>query len=922
MVTYQLLWAKLSRDTSMSETTNWYHPLTCHLLESAAVSTTLWERSLPPVMRSWISNSLKLTDKESARWCSFLVGAHDLGKASPVFQRKSDRLKAELESAGFPFSPFVENIPHGTISAIALEDYLRPRLKSQSVPRAAAWIVGGHHGTFPTVKNLRDARGAPRTCGTGPWKVARNWLLSVLWDTLGVGGLPSEVPASVAMALSGLVSVSDWIASDERHFPFAGGESITDEFRWEEYMEGALSRAKVAIDDLGWAYSRPSSPPPGFETLFPNLSPTLGSPPAPNDLQKKVIDHLRGDEPVLLLVEAPMGEGKTETALLATNVLGPRGFYVALPTQATSEQSFRRVSDYLVRRYPGQPVNIQLLHGHASLSEEVKMLREHASAILHPDENGPTPDREGDDQNVISAEWFTYRKRGLLAPFGVGTIDQILLADLAVRHVSVRLFGLAHKAVILDEVHAYDTYMESLTEGLVEWLAAMGASVVLLSATLPRARSASLLAAFARGRGESAPKLPHLPYPRISWWGSKCGGQGFQLDTSPKNRKTVHLEWLPRDIPGSCTESFPIGERLRVLLMDGGRAAVICNTVRRAQGMYRALSRLFPKNELDLLHAQFPLQDRKRREEENLRIFGKDRDPGIHRRILVATQVVEQSLDLDFDLMVTDFAPSDLMIQRAGRLHRHPREGRPPNMRVPKLLIAEPPLDDDKAPVFRDREAQIQDGWVYDQHALLRTWIVWKGRVSIEIPGDLEPLVEAVYDYRSPPPDLPDPLRNRWKLTLEAHKQGLSQQTYEAGIRRIGSPTCNELDNIVREPREEEGESPNAHSAFQALTRLSGPNQPIVVLDHTWQESVEWERSPGETLTAKLLERSLTLTHVGAVCAIQSNDAFPAPQSWKKSPLLRMYRLVRLNQDGTAPIPNSKYSLRLDPEAGLEVLVE
>ena len=178
---------------------------------------------------------------------------------------------------------------------------------------------------------------------------------------------------------------------------------------------------------------------------------------------------------------------------------GQQGCYFALPTQATSNQMFGRVRDFLESRYEGDQVQLQLLHGHAALSSEFQLLRRNNDRMFTPVYGGVEDD--AGDPAVVAAEWFTYRKRGLLAPFGVGTVDQVLLAALQTRHVFVRLFGLAHKTVIVDEVHAYDTYMTTLLERLLEWLAALGSSVVLLSATLPRGRRQQLLDAYSRGLG-------------------------------------------------------------------------------------------------------------------------------------------------------------------------------------------------------------------------------------------------------------------------------------------------------------------------------------------------------------------------------------------------------------------------------------
>lgn len=240
-----------------------------------------------------------------------------------------------------------------------------------------------------------------------------------------------------------------------------------------------------------------------------------------------------------------MGEGKTEAAMYLADYwsgnLGQQGHYFALPTQATSDQMFARVRQFLTRRYGSGLVNLQLLHGHASLSAEFEALRQRGDQVLLPC-IGVT--EEAKREGVIAAEWFTHRKRGLLAPFGVGTIDQALLAVLQTRHVFVRLFGLSHKTVILDEVHAYDAYMTTLLERLLEWLASLGTSVVLLSATLPRKRRHALLDAYSKGlEGNIEGLSSDGPYPRITWL-SHRQVKVEQLQASKRSRKSIRLQWV------------------------------------------------------------------------------------------------------------------------------------------------------------------------------------------------------------------------------------------------------------------------------------------------------------------------------------------------------------------------------------------
>jgi CRISPR-associated endonuclease/helicase Cas3 len=329
----------------------------------------------------------------------------------------------------------------------------------------------------------------PDAIGGEPWNAARSAIVEQLARVLHVprDSPPSSPTGAVAIALAGLTTVSDWIGSIEAYFPYAVSRGVdpygTD---LEQYVQKSRERAERALRDLRWLTNPAPPAHRSFTTIFPNF--------ALNDLQRAAVQLAESlTVPALVLIEAPMGEGKTEAAMYLAEAAAARlqrpGYYFALPTQATSNQMFSRVREFLERTAQSAEVNLQLLHGHASLSAEFQLLRERASDPLPAGVEEDARD-DGASSTVFAAEWFTYRKRGLLAPYGVGTIDQALLAVLRTRHFFVRMFGLCNKTVIIDEVHAYDAYMSGLLDRLA-WLGALGATVVLLSATLPPLRVAT-----------------------------------------------------------------------------------------------------------------------------------------------------------------------------------------------------------------------------------------------------------------------------------------------------------------------------------------------------------------------------------------------------------------------------------------------
>jgi CRISPR-associated endonuclease/helicase Cas3 len=397
--------------------------------------------------------------------------------------------------------------------------------------------------------------------------------------------------------------------------------------------------------------------------------------------------------PSLTVIEAPTGEGKTEAALALAHRIGAlRGcdaFYYALPTMATSNQMFGRVNGYLRTRLD-LPAGARLVHGQAHL------LADHLP--LRPMANGEQ------DEVAATLDWFAPRKRALLSSFGVGTIDQVELAVLNVRHVALRCAGLAGKTVIIDEVHAYDTYMTTIIERLLTWLRALDASVILLSATLPAPRLRALAAAWGVAVDDAGPAL--AAYPQLRVFG---GGQAHTA-TPPAHQlsREIDLAWLGYAAEDAAGKATWLLERAAA----GGCLCWITNTVAQAQALYRELRQRAPADlPLTLIHSRFPLARREALEHEIAAAYGPE-SPAVRRGIVVGTQVLEQSLDLDFDVMVSDLAPVDLLLQRSGRLHRHERPGRP---------VAEPVL---YVNVARDAAGVPEWGVnavIYDEYVLRRT---------------------------------------------------------------------------------------------------------------------------------------------------------------------------------------------------------
>ncbi len=701
----RLLWAKTNRhhgrDSGQEYDT---HPLICHLIDVAQMVCALWDHHLPQATCRYFSQVLNLPEAETRRWLAFLAGLHDLGKSCPVFQvscqKEYPQVVQQLKAAGFSFEQ-ADWAAHGIVSAWSLKELFQQELGlDRETAHILAVAIGGHHGTIITSGNLKDL--GPRQRGAGSWDTARLTLFRALAHTLELKDLrqlqpPSDPTAlnTFTMTLAGFISFADWLGSMNEYFRFTGPEVILT-----TYAQLAYNQAQDALQKLGWLDWSPPQTNLSFEQLFP-------FPPRP--LQQAIAilaDNGQVIPPALVIVEAPTGEGKTEAAwYLADHWLAEyqqRGVYVAMPTQATSNQMLGRVKTFLEKRYPEQQTNLLLLHGDAIFSPEMEQMK--LAAI-----------GENSDETVVAHAWFLPKKRSLLAPFAVGTVDQSLLAVLQTKHFFVRLFGLSHKTVIFDEVHAYDTYMNTLLRRLLAWLRQMGASVILLSATLPAQTRQALIEAYT-----GQPFQQPVEYPAITWATaqtfevfaqrtSKVFSGVIPLETS--QARTINLAWINPEA---------LLETIRAAVEAGGCVAVLCNTVNQAQAIYRLLEaeKLVPDDDLILFHARFPFYLRQKIEKAVLEKFGKPDETQPNRRpskaIVVATQVIEQSLDLDFDLMISYLAPVDLLLQRAGRLHRHRRDSRPVGLETPWLLLMQPELENDLPELGVDK-------LIYAPYILLRS---------------------------------------------------------------------------------------------------------------------------------------------------------------------------------------------------------
>jgi CRISPR-associated endonuclease/helicase Cas3 len=821
----------------------------------------------PESTRHRLASLFGLPWVQAKPWIQLVTSCHDLGKACPGFQLMWDPARTLISSMGLGIRPGTDtNISHGYVSQVVLEDLLIDLGWAEDLAELTADAVGCHHGTRATPSQRQDLSDNRKALGDADWREARKSIFEALKSVLRADSAPTKTGISGPefMLLAGLTSFADWIGSNDEWFPFGTPEDCDDLAGW---IGKRRIRAETALDAIGWFERAP------LLDSNHSFADVFGFSPRP--LQDAVASAVSTvSKPCILLVEAPMGEGKTEAAFYAhlelQRRLGHRGLYVALPTKATGNAMFGRTMEFLERFLGHRHLDLQLLHGGTLLNDSFQDLRLRG---IHA---------EGGDGSIQAGEWFTHKKRALLSEYGVGTIDQALMPILPVRHNFVRLWGLANRVVVFDEIHAYDAYTGTLLVHLLRWLLALDSSVILLSATLPpsfRDKLAEIV-------GSEMP-ASDASYPRLSLFKPGMVEQiAFHAD--PARRREVKLEGISPDLDR-------IRDELLLRTGKGGMALALVNTVQRAQDLYRLFPsseaicdggitvgcRLEDGTEVHLFHARFPADKRQVRENSALALFGKD---GVRegKKILIATQVAEQSLDLDFDFMITDLAPIDLVLQRAGRLWRHARPSRP--VPDPTLLVAglggqEPP----------DFGKPLWWGAVYREDVLLRTWALLKRRGSLVLPDDIDAMVKAVYEDGV---ELSEALRERVDAAMMTEDGEEYAHKALANMAIIGFPDDASWKDASRFSKADEDE-PGLHPSLVAKTRLSEGSVVIVPLfpKDGYQKAIE----PDFQTAKRWSLRSLSLSRKGVVKRLQK---LGVPEGWTKSALLRNCIPLELDEAG------------------------
>lgn len=929
-----------------------------HLLDTFGVGRLLFDEWLAPAVQERWGACFPGGVEDARIAFGFLCMTHDVGKASPSFACQVESLAERGRQAGLACPPLAElkdqrrAQPHPVVSDWAVRDWLRIRGVSDGLSAQIGSILGAHHGRPAPRALVKAVPDRPKGIGGPEWARVRSELLDWAGKTSGLSSrldpwAEVSLPIPVQVGMTGLLIMADWVASNQEYFhlrPLDGDLSpqlLDPEPRWRAGWEA------VALPGP-WAPTLP------LKSGLDLYRERFGWPDSwrITAVQEHVAARAAEGDVGLVIFESAMGSGKTEAALIGAELLAARrgcqGMLIALPTQATTNAMFQRVLPWLDRQptplHGDVPWSVVLGHGKASLNPiyagmvaMVRAVDEECRAIDNIYDEAEAADQGGDGHDdmarAIAHQWLSGPKRRLLHNFVVSTIDQLLMAGTRTKHQMLNHVALAGKVVVVDEAHSSDSFMNVFLDALLPWLGEYGTPVIVLSATLTPERRRALIDAYC-GASRELPAIDERSYPLVTTVSADRARVDQQHCPDDEPARSVSWDWLTAD-DGSLLDA------LRTQMPGDGCALIVRNTVSAAQATYDLVEQagLGP---VTLAHSRFMAVDRANRDAELVERFGRDatvengRRP--RRHVVVATQVVEQSLDVDFDLLMTDLAPADLLFQRIGRLHRH-RRPRPAGLGDARVLVLRNPEPDATKPPSGDEGSH----YVYGDHLLLRTSaVLTEHGHELTLPNDIAPVVARALGTEQ----VGDPA---WQPAFEdadiAFRAKEVRQRQTAAAYALRPPQQSRRPQMMSDwlvdyadPHEE---------AVAALVRDTDPTVEVIlvpvdpdgqVVTPMWHggEPIDVRTVPERDLAAVISSWAIRLpsrltksaADVDAIIALLRNQNAIRGWSWSKQPLLKGELFLPMAQtyEGSDVLETDLFrskrgvTLRYSPARGLEVV--
>jgi len=689
------------------------HPTVFHMIDVAYVAKAIWDK-FSQLEKEFLAKNLNLTVEEAEIFIPCFNALHDIGKITPAFvnRLRIDGYNKKLEKEGYSTTDYEKPFHNESTYHI---------LKRICPESERLWIYhGGHHGFFLISQNtVKPRRRSERKLlddgiGNEKWQRQQKEIYNTIVEKFGAEEVMAKAKfssESIAHLFMGIMSSADWLASDPNNFPYTCTvEDVSVDL--DAYYKESESRAKSVVEKSFGEYNEFVEK--SFEELFKRFS--------PNSSQKIIIDNMQDiKEPSLIMLRDSTGNGKTEAMLYAANklasVCGHRSIKYLMPTQATSDSMWSRFGDFVNNFAPNDVMDLQLVHSGSRFSN------------VHLDDDI--------QDKLLTSNFMRRTKCRLMSQYTIGTIDQALLGFISVRYFYMRIFALFNSVIIIDEVHSYDIFTSHIVRSLLRHAKELRCSVIMSTATLSTKLCDELIEAYSGSKCSS-------PYPGAIIV-SENYRKSFALPSLRERRIKTEVLYEP-DVVNVVKNTW-------TRLGKDGKGCLICNTVAHSVDAYNIAKKL--GYNVILIHGKFSRKIKSRLIQKITELFGKDSKQ--QKILCIGTQIIEQSLDIDFDYMATYLCPIDFLLQRIGRLHRHFRI-RPIGLKEPTVTVY---LAKDPA------IGEFADTAIYRKHFLEKTLVILNNINNIDLPSDVQKHVDEVYDSVSSS----DSYKKRKKIEREKERK-------------------------------------------------------------------------------------------------------------------------------------------------------
>lgn len=774
-----------------------YQSLIVHSINSGMVATQILSSEKCATMLNIFEKEYDVPKKDIIQLAGWITAVHDIGKASPFFQVKDDEIKKMLIAEGiFQEYTSAEPFRHEKYSAKIIEAYLVDKGYDKRYAASIATTIRYHHeGKYGKWEE-------PSSVKLIAWQRIQEQIIEEISKVFILPDIDSSKFTTKVDAffyfLESIINLSDWIAS-------------SDKYKSDDFCDNVINYSKIAeersLDCLSKIGILKNTTLPNALTIS-DLDERITNPRplqiAATGLPQSIKDIK------FVIVEAPTGEGKTEAAeLLAAQIGdGKKGIAFALPTASTVDSIFKRIV----------PVFKKF---------DADIVKTHSLSKL-------------DDNSFLStaedADWLKPSRLNLFMKNIVCTVDQVMMSVLPFKYSKLRLLGLTDKVLIIDEIHAYDAYMNTVIENLLMWAREFEIPVILLSATLPSKKKKSLIEAYA-GKEYSLPKTDE--YPLITILDKEKNLYLKKIETP--NAREFEVEVLP-----ILNNYEKIWEEISLVESIGGNIGIIFNTVNEAQACYKVIKKKFENTML--LTAKTKVKYRKEKSDLCESLYGPQRTSLGKSKgsIIIATQVIEQSLNIDLDWILTALCPIDLVIQRFGREHRFNFISRPDWLVKNRMTILTMPRD-----TFNVSEM------IYYPYVLNRTEEILSSKKIIKIPEDTRDLIEYVYT------NINEEDVSKWSSSqikeYQSYEKADKLKEISARAAMLPEPKPNRYSKLNAAMIFAPDEEFEDESLVAVSTRIGEPSQRIILIDE--KDYLKYDiKSLSKDDCNELLNESLTIS--------------------------------------------------------------